>query len=160
MASWQKAVAALRKFKTEIPLLVANEMVNFALDNMRTESFAGVPWAPRKANAARNSGRRLLIDTADGERSIKASRVNESVVEVIANEYMEAHNTGANINTTVVVHQHTRKRKGRSEEVKSHSRRMNVKLPKRTFIEPSKELDNRIEKALTTRFKKLINGLP
>ena len=156
MASWQKAVADLRRFKAEIPLIVANEMVNFALDNMRAESFAGVPWAPRKANAVRNSGRRLLLDKGDGERSIKASRVNESVVEVTANEYMEAHNTGETINTTVVVRQHTRKRKGRSEEVKSHSRRMNIKLPKRTFIEPCKELDDRIDKGLTTRFKKII----
>lgn len=155
MAHWEKVIGAIKKFKSEIPTLVANEMVNYALDNMREEGFNGVKWKARRSDAPRDKGRRLLMDTGDGERSIRILKKNSKHVELTANEYMEAHNTGATITKTANVRTHRRQRSGKSVDVKAHTRKMNTSLPKRTFIEPSKELDKRIILTLETRFKKL-----
>lgn len=150
---WQQAIAALRKFKSQIPTLVGSEMVDYALDNLRSQSYLGVPTKQREPGAERNEGRRLLFDSGDGDRSIRISAANESHVDLTANEYMEAHNYG--VNKSVSVRSHTRQRKGRQpSEVEAHTRQMN--LPKRPFIDTDKVLDARILKTLETRFKELL----
>lgn len=152
---YRKLISVLQQFKREMPTLVGNEMVNYALDNMRAEGIDGKPWPRRKAGAARDEGRRLLIDTGQGERSIRIVRKNSAVVEVAANEYMEAHNTGATINTTANVRSHTRTRAGRTEQVSAHTRQVNFTLPQRTFLAPTDALFKRIQNTLLTRFKQL-----
>jgi phage gpG-like protein len=154
MADYKVVIARLQQFKRDIPVLVGNEMVNYALDNLRAQAYLGVPYAQRKAGSKRNSGRRLLIDTGDGERSIRISASNSNYVELTANDYMEAHNTG--VNKSVTVRSHRRTRKGRAtHEVASHERTM--KLPTRTFIAPDNVLDKRILKTLEIRFKKIVS---
>lgn len=148
-------IQRLQQFKSELPTLVGNEMVNYALDNMRAEGIDGKQWPKRKAGAPRDEGRRLLIDTGQGERSIRVVRQNKNFVEVSANNYMEAHNTGATINTTANVRSHTRRRQGRTEEVSAHTRQMNFTLPERTFLAPTNALFKRIQNVAITRFKQL-----
>jgi hypothetical protein len=158
---YTKFLAALKKFREQMPALVANDMVNYALDNLNAQhDVDGQPMKPRRANAPRNQGRRILKDTGDGDRSIRISAQTESYVDITANDYMEAHNVGATIKKTVNVRAHRRARTGRSggpSEVAAHTREMNTTLPRRTFFAPSKELDRRIVKTLSTRLNKLLN---
>lgn len=154
---YTKAISALRKLKSEMPTLVANEMVNFALDNLEAEKDVhGAPLKPRKSTAPRNHGRRILKDKGDGDRSIRISKKTASVVEITANEYMEAHNIGAHINTTANVRAHSRRRKGRVEQVSAHQRKVDIQLPQREFFAPSPELDKRILNTLTKMFNQLL----
>lgn len=152
-----EVIANLQQFQSEIPRIVGNEMVNYALDNLHAErDVTGAPMKPRRTGAPRDEGRRILMDTGDGERSVRISKQTSEVVELTANVYMEAHNVGATISGTQNVREHTRRRKGRSETVRAHQRDVNFSLPERTFIAPTQELLTRIENALGNRFKTLI----
>jgi hypothetical protein len=156
MAHWQKVIAGLRKFKSQLPTLVGNEVVYFALDNLDAQVDAyGLPLKRRKPGATRDAGRRILKDTGDGDRSIHVSRKTPSLVEVTANEYMIAHNAGAVITSTAQVRKHTRNRKGRTENVMAHTRRVNITLPARTFLAPSGQLSTRLTGVLSKRLRQL-----
>jgi len=152
MTHWSAAVKRLVQLKADIPKLAANEMVNFALDNIRKGSWEGVPFAPRDPRAERDSGRAILVDTGEGRRSIDA-RHTESSATLTANEYMQAHNAG--VNKRVNVRSHSRVRNGRSETVKSFTREM--KLPKRQYTGKSKEQTRRIEKLIATKIIKAVS---
>ena len=143
----EQTIAKLRQLKHDLPVLVGNEMKNFALDNMRAEAWEGKPWPRRKKGAKRDAGRRLLIDTGDGERSVRVVRISSDTIELTANEYMIAHNAG--VNKTVSVKAHRRK----GHRVKGHSRKMN--LPQRQFAGRSATLSGRIEKVWEMRVKKV-----
>lgn len=136
MADWQEAIKKLEALKASLPKLVGNEMVNFALDNIRSESFEGKKWKPRKPGTKRNSGRNLLVDTGRGRRSIRISKSSTLKTELDAIDYMQAHNEG--VKKTVSVRGYSRK--GRS--VKPHSMKMN--LPQRQFTGVSNEQTRRI----------------
>lgn len=153
MPHWTEAVRRLEQLKLDIPKLTGNEMVNFALDNIRKESFEGKPWPKRKAGAVRDSGRNLLVDTGAGRRSIRVLRSTPAKTELTANDYMQAHNEGEQ--GTFSVRAHTRTRKGRSEQVSSHSRKMN--LPERRFTGKSNEQTSRIQKVITNRIIKALS---
>jgi len=164
---YTKVISALRKFQGEMPLLVGNEMVNFALDNLRKEEDAdGIPFKPRSSKARRNRGRRLLMDRGDGERSIRILIANRQKVEITANDYMQAHNVG--YKGTVTVRAHARRRTSLTRsgnrtnrtanvnagQVNAHTRNMN--LPRRTFLAPGQRLNKRLVLVLTNRLNKLL----
>lgn len=147
MPTIQQSIANLTALKREVPTIAANEMVNFALDNIRTgKDINGNAFQPRKAGAPRNRGRAILVDTGDGRRSISA-RVDANGATLTANEYMQAHNTG--VSKPVTVRSHTRRSRGRSHKVSSHSRTMN--LPARTFAGDSPKQRERIQKVIAQR---------
>lgn len=153
-----ETIRALRQFQSELPTLVGNEMINYALDNMRAESFDGDPWPPRRSNAPRNEGRRLLVDTGDGERSIRITRMTQDLVEISANVYMAAHNEGARISGSQNVRAHTRRTRSRAVEVRAHTRQVDFSLPKRTFLDSaSPVLARRIESVLEQRLNALLS---
>lgn len=137
-----QAIANLQSLKQRLPTLVGNELVNDALDNIRLErDINGQPMKPRSPKAKRNTGRKLLVDTGEGRRSIRAKRTGNTV-KLEANDYMVAHNEG--VNKTVSV----RSRKGRT-----FSRKMN--LPQREFALGKKS----IERAETVIGKEIIKAL-
>jgi len=152
MPHWTESVRRLEQLKLDVPKLAGNEMVNFALDNIRKESFEGKPWPKRKAGAVRDSGRNLLVNTGAGRRSIKVSRSTPQQTQLTANDYMQAHNEGEN--GTFTVNAHSRTRKGRTHNVASHSRKMN--LPERRFTGKSDEQTTRIQKVITNRIIKAL----
>ena len=151
----EQAIANLQQLERDLPKIVANEMVNFALDNIRAESWSGVPWAKRKPGSVRDSGRNLLVDTGAGRRSIKAVQ-KPSGASLTANEYMQAHNEGARIQGTFSVRTHTRTRKGRKETVQQHSRTVNFELPERRFTGVSDKQSERINKLVADKIVKAL----
>jgi hypothetical protein len=155
MSSWDRSIAQWRKFRNEIPDIIGAEMVTFSTDNIRTGSFEGKPWPARRSSAARNQGRGLLIDTGDGLRSI-AYRKQGGFVKVVAIDYMVAHNEGARISGTFGVRSHSRRRLGRTERVRAHSRNVNIKLPQRQFSGPSRIQNQQIRTALIKRLNRIL----
>lgn len=93
--------------------------------------------------------------TGDGRRSIQAS-VTATGAQLTANEYMVAHNEGATVRGTFRVRQHTRRRGGRAQTIKAHSRTVNFTLPQRAFAGKSREQINRIEKRVA---QSIVNAL-
>lgn len=149
----EQTIRLLEQAKRDLPVLVGNEMVNFAQDNILAESFDGRGWPARRANAPRNEGRGLLRDTGTGFRSIQFKRRGRYVY-LQAIIYMVAHNEGARIAGTFQVRAHQRTRRGRTESVRAHTRTVNFRLPKRTFAAYSPRLDRRIGTALELYLKK------
>lgn len=150
MAHWTETVKKLERLKSNLELIAANEMVNDALDNIRAESYEGRKWKKRKAGAPRNEGRGLLVDSGAGRRSINAKKTAPGKASLTANDYMQAHNEGVQQN--VNVRAHSRTRKGRTSNVKSFTRDMN--LPERRFSGKGKKLIKRIEKVFANEIVK------
>ena len=137
MPDYKEAIRRLELLKSQITKITGNEMVNFALDNIRTGSWEGRKWQPRNAKARRNQGRALLVDTGRGRRSID-DKIEGDTVKLVAEEYMVAHNEG--VNETVSV------RGGRR---KAHTRKM--KLPQRQFTGDSDKQTERINKIIANK---------
>ena len=135
--NYKEAIRKLEQLKTQIATITGNEMVNFALDNIRAGSWEGQRWQPRDAKARRNAGRALLVDTGRGRRSID-DKITGDQVKLVAEEYMVAHNEG--VKKTVSV---------RGGKRKAHTRHMN--LPQRQFTGESDRQTERINKIIANR---------
>jgi len=114
------------------------------------------PWQKR-ARPAKGS---LLVRSGRLKRSIRKLSEGEYFVYVGTDvPYAKIHNEGGTTNKTVTVRGHSRLRKGRTEKVKTHQRKMNLTVPKRQFLGDSAVLGRRIErqasKDLTDEITKL-----
>ena len=145
-------VAVLR-----VPLLAGNEAVNFTLDNFKMQGFLGAtfqPWTTRKGGWKRDKrkGRALLIDTGRLRRSIRITRITADSVAIGSNvKYAQAHNQGASIGVIQSVKSFSR---SNGSSVKAHTRRVNIKIPRRQFIGNSPYLNARISRVITATFLK------
>jgi phage gpG-like protein len=136
--SIEQAIRNLQQLKRELNTIVGNEMVNQALDNIRDEKdVRGMPMKPRKPGSVRNIGRKLLVDTGRGRRSIK-DKATGNTVSLTAEDYMVAHNEG--VNKTV---------SARSRKGTVYTKKMN--LPQREFAGVPQD---RINKVIANRIAK------
>ena len=113
------------------------------------------PWEPRKRKAPGS----LMIGKGSGrlKKSIRRINVTRNSVTIGTDvPYAQIHNEGGTINKIVTVKAHSRKRKGRSENVKSHRRKMNITMPKRQFIGESKMLLHRIERMVEVELFRIL----
>lgn len=182
LRSIQAVEQAIIKTVPELPILMGNEAVNVTLDNFRAQGFinGGVhPWTPRSPNAKRNIGRSLLMDKGRLRRSIRIISTTSGSVTIGTDvPYGSAHNEG--FTGTVQVRAHNRRlfnrrkvgtgkytRSGRESTrtetsvrttvlVKAHP--MQMRIPQRRFMGPSKELYERVEKVVVTRLQTAINN--
>lgn len=109
------------------------------------------PWKPRKLKASGT----LMVQSGRLKRSIREVGRTATTVTIGTDvPYARIHNEGGIVKETVQVKAHSRKRSARQNRgtgaiaVKSHSRRMNVRIPARPFIGESKALLNKIEKKM------------
>ncbi|AZB17589.1 hypothetical protein EG352_07320 [Chryseobacterium indologenes] len=117
-------------------------------------------WQPRK----RPSRGSILVRSGRLKRSIrKISQGNYYVYIGTDVPYAKIHNEGGQINNIANVKPHTRRaRSGRSsrsgtQNVKAHTRRMNIRMPKRQFLGDSMVLNRRIERFLSRELDNEIN---
>ncbi len=126
-------------------------------------------WTPRK----RPDRGSLMVKTGRLKRSIRKMGTGVVGTDV---SYGEIHNFGGKINKTVAVKAHTRKRAVRavssrtgralkrtvssgSIQVKSHNRKMNMKIPKRQFLGESVRLNNKLQTILSQDVQNELNRL-
>lgn len=141
--------------------------VNFSKERFVQKNWADrnrETWAPRK-RSARGS---ILVRSARLKRSIrKIAQGNYYVYIGTDVPYAQIHNEGGNINKTVNVKAFTRRTSprrtrnsrgsGSSQNVKAHTRRMNIRMPKRQFLGESALLNRRIERFLSKELDKEIS---
>ncbi|MGG7468693.1 phage virion morphogenesis protein [Chryseobacterium arthrosphaerae] len=119
------------------------------------------PWQPRKRQA-RGS---ILVRSARLKRSIrKISQGNYYVYIGTDVPYAQIHNEGGQINKTVNVKAFTRQTSGNrtrnrrgTQNVRAHTRRMNIRMPKRQFLGDSAVLNRRIERFISRELDNEIN---
>jgi phage gpG-like protein len=171
-----------RFVRTELPIIVGREAVNFFKDRFRMGGWIDTSfnkWLPRDVNAPRNSGRALLVDSGKLRNSIRVVEQGSNYV-VIGSDmpYAQAHNEGFNGQVTIKAHRRKNKfadkfsaTKGKEMKrttkiawkvnasgvsfVQSHARKMNV--PKRQFMGGSEFLFKRINLIVNKRINEIFN---
>jgi phage gpG-like protein len=154
------------KAYNNLPTEVAAIAVSFTKDRFRSQDWYDTnreSWPARKRQrGGKKRSQTLLADTARLKRSIRKILADRKQV-VIGTDvpYAQIHNDGGKITKSVTVKSHSRRRKSRggSTTVRSHTRRMNLTIPKRQFIGESNRLemelflhiDSRLQTALTQK---------
>lgn len=153
-----------------MPVLL-NEAVNWTKQNFRRQGWPGQgfqAWPARKANARRNAGRGILINTGRLSRSpriISNGKLQGSFGTDVP--YAKAHNDG--VNQVVTVKSHRRAKlgtitRGMSRQrgitgfaqVKSHQRHM--RLPQRKFIGASPVLTSILTKKAVVHIGRILKS--
>lgn len=157
----------LRKVLPTLPVIVGNEVVNFAKDRFRFGNWRGnsiVPWKKRASKAKRNKGRALLIQSGRLKRSIRVTQRNSTMVAIGTNvPYAKIHNEGGIIKQPARSETFKRNRyvkagmKGKFKKGKTAGQGFSFKerrinMPQRQFLGNSpwltKLLDVKITKAI------------
>lgn len=161
-------------FLKRLPQIVADEMIDWVLDNFDSESFEGKAWPARKD---RDSSRKLLVKSGRGRSSIRVSQQTAARVTVTTDlDYMIAHNDGAEITINITprmrrffwaMHYQYEYDKGAENKLKIPESQVKWKwmalmsgpitfrMPQRQFFGDSKELDNRIKEGIEFELKKV-----
>lgn len=170
--------AKLQKIVTQLPVMLANEAVNFSKDNFRKQGFQAdtlQPWKQRSSNAIRNKGRAILTDSGRLKRSIRVISVSGLSAKFGSTgvPYAAAHNYG--FKGTVNVKSYKRSKigtvkvsTGKSGQpfknkktivgvgtVKAHQRKMN--LPQRRFLGYSIFLQRQLQRKAAVFIAKTLN---
>lgn len=152
------ALNKLQKLRRNFPAMAGIEAVKFSKDRFVRKNWVGQssePWDPRKRKAPGS----LMVGKGSGrlKRSIRVTQTTANSVTIGTDvPYAQIHNEGGVIDKTVNVREHSRKRKGRSEKVKSHRRKMNTTIPKRQFIGESTMLLYRVERLMQLEMLKIL----
>jgi len=129
-------------------------------DSFQNQGFTDASfqaWEKRK-EPDRRSGGAILIDTAFLRKSLQVLGETQRNIEFGTHApYAGLHNNGERMRVIQNVRAHHRTRKGKREQVKAHTRKMDTKYPKRQFIGASKQmmdgLDTWLLKEVEKRFK-------
>lgn len=157
--------------------------VNFSKERFVKKNWVNTSteaWTPRKRKA-RGS---LLVQTARLKRSIRKISSGDGYV-IIGSDvpYAKIHNEGGTISKTVTVKAHSRKRTTRAgpekrkkdgtkdkrykkaatssgiSQIKAHTRKMKLTIPKRQFMGESKELETKIRTHFTVKVEQILNNV-
>lgn len=139
----QELVAAIQA----APHLAGSAALKHYNKSFRTGGWNGTPWQARNANAPRNTGRALLVDTGKLRQSLRADVQGMSVTISTDRTYAATHNEGLRVSGTASVKSHLRKKKkGGKAVVKAHTRNMNFTMPQRQFMDiPGQPLNSILE---------------
>jgi phage gpG-like protein len=146
-----------------LPVLVGNEVVNFALDNFKRQSWLGEtmqPWPKRKdptkwGTKVKRPGRALLVLNGRLRRSIRViTHTMDSVTVGSDVPYASVHNNGFRGNVHQVVNSYERKMKiktvggikSTTQFVTGHNRKINQRIPARRFLGNSPYLNARLQR--------------
>ena len=130
--------------------------VNFSKKRFRKKNWIDGsinPWKPRK----KKSNGSTLVKSGRLKRSIR--KISSGKLKVLIGTdvpYAQIHNEGGTIKKRVNVRSHNRGngRKRKNARVRAHTRKMNLKIPKRQFLGNSKLLAFQIEKHMHKKITK------
>lgn len=165
------------------PGMLGNDAVNFFLDSFKRQAWLGnnlQPWAKRRNNKGRNSGRAILVDTGRLRRSIRIIGVSAGAVTIGTDvPYAKAHNEG--FRGVVNVKEHTRNQYKKEKQatgkltktgkermktvqrisanhtVKAHTRKVNI--TQRQFMGESPYLTKILQRRLQAEMMKGLRNL-
>jgi phage gpG-like protein len=171
----QEATRQLQQFRRDLPLLVGNEILNFALDNFEAQGFKDRSvkrWPDRKHDP--DTGRAILVGKGSGRlrRSLRITRHAINYVEVGTSEkYAKPHNEGLAIKVSVTprsrkffwaMHYNykdvdTQKAEMYKALALTKKTNLTIQMPERRFIGKSDELNKRILNLIEKRLKAILS---
>ena len=146
-------IAMGQKLKQQSRVYAKREAVQWFQKSFIDQGFTGnafVPWEKRKND--KTPGRAILVQTTYLQKSIEVMSENgTSVVFGTTVPYAKLHNEGGRLRVNQYVRAHHRTRNGRREQVQAHSRKLDIKFPKRQFIGHSEKLMDSLDEWLFNR---------
>jgi len=159
MKNFVKKLQKLKKLNKRFMPLVAIEAVNFSKERFVHKNWVDKktkPWKIRKNGQTSGS---LMVDSGRLKRSIRKLKITQNSVTIGTDvPYAQIHNEGGQISKVANVKAHSRKRNGREHRVKTHTRNVNINIPKRQFLGNSQVLNNRIENMITKKIQKIVEN--
>ena len=157
----QDLIRGWKRIRNRLPGAVGHTARSFFRKSFRNQGFdsgSGIrQWQKRSANASRNKGRAILIDSGRLRNSIRIIRSDRRRVVVGSTlPYASAHNFGYSQSKRVKIRSHIRRTKRGTHRVKAHSRNANFRLPKRQFIGQSSSLNREINRTIVREMKKIL----
>lgn len=159
---FRKEDGELHRLFRALPRLAGNLALNHYDSSWDREGYLsnGMTRWPRRrrpdANQATRGTRKILVRSGRLRRSLQM-RVAGSRVTIFTDvPYAKAHNEGFQGQATQRVRAHTR----RGRPVKAHSRRMNINLPQRQFMDiPGRPLNPLIEKRIVANIERSLRQI-
>lgn len=151
----------VNRFKKDIPRIAGGEALRFFKQAFRDQGWKDMgtdKWKPRKRNTGRRTDNRgILIKSGALKRSVRIVRYTRNAV-IISSElpYAKIHNEGGKITGTQNVKSHSRRTSRGRSNVRTHTRTVNTKIPRRKFMGQSATLDDIIVNALETRLRQIL----
>ena len=144
-----------------LPQLVAEEAKEYSRTRFSEKAFDGRPW-PELSPKYKPKRGTMLVRSGKLQGSVRVARVTPQKVVIAAGNskvpYAQVHNEG--FTGSVVVKAHTRKlkkrgkKKKRTVEVRSHTRKMNI--PQRQFMGNCPELERKLKTVSEQLFKSIL----
>lgn len=162
-----RAVQNLRALKRNLPMLVGNEIINFALDNWDKQGFQSTFLERWKPTVEPRNGRAILVGKQSGRmrRSHRIVRRTEQAVTVTNTApYSGIHNEGGTLQVSVTarsrkffwaMHYATGEDRWKYMALTKKTR-LTITIPRRQFIGLSPALDDRIKKLVEAQLKKAL----
>lgn len=126
-------------------------------DSFKNQGFTDASfqaWEKRK-EPDRRAGGAILVDTTFLRKSLSVLSETATQTEFGTHvPYAGLHNNGERMRAVQYVRAHHRTRKGKREQVKAHSRKIDTKYPKRQFIGESKQMMDGLDKWLLNQISK------
>ena len=157
-----KLDARFRQATGRLPIVLGNEAINFVLDNFQMQGFMGntfEKWLPRKQGWKKDkrTGRNILIDKGRLRRSWRIAGTSRDYVSIGTDvKYARAHNEGVRLGVIQSVQSYTRRN---NQNVKAHTRRIDMRIPQRKMIGDSPYLRARLIRAARLMYMKEIRYL-
>lgn len=166
MQSFKNKLAAKLR---ELPPIIGEEAVNYALESFDRQAWQGQITQPWKKHKPARWGKPepthpLLQHTMKGRNSIRVGKIEQHKVWLYAGgaaaPYMEVHNFGFRgvVKQNVKAYTYTRK-DGTPVSVKPFTRSIRQNIPKRQFIGHSPYLNRRIARVCRAEIRALIKTL-
>ena len=163
-----KKLNRLSKLYRKFPEMAAIEAVNFSKERFVRKNWvdrANSPWKQPEPvpdwvpKEWRKKGGSLLVGKGSGrlKKSIRKIATTRNSVTIGTDvPYAQIHNEGGTIKQEITIKAHSRKRKGRTENVKEYKRKREFKIPQRQFIGESAILLRRIERLVQREINEIL----
>jgi len=141
---------------TKFPVQAGDTALRFINGNFRAQGWQGASFQQWKPNKRKGT---ILVKSGH-LRSASYYTIQPAQVTIKNTlPYAKIHNEGGVINKTATVRAHTRRGRRKETYVKSHTRRMNLTVPKRQFApsasSPSPVLNNAIVRRIDSEIKRI-----
>jgi phage gpG-like protein len=167
LTDFVRKIDALNKSIKGLPAQVGSIAEKFSKERFRERSWLDKTkenWQPRKRERRSQNGNKtknqtLLVQSGRLKKSIRKIKITNDYV-IIGSDvpYAKIQNEGGKITATVNVKSFERKRQGRTEVVKAHTRKMNTTIPARKFMGESYTLTKRIQLYVSAQLLKALKA--
>lgn len=139
-----------------LPVLVKNRAVNFFKDSFDRKGFINDRFEPWTDRVDRDANGSLMLQTGNLKNSIFGEASGNFAILSSDTPYSAIHNEGGTVSGTANVRSHTRRRNGKTHQVKSHTRNVNTTIPQRQFMGHSNFLMKDIERNFHHQLERII----